>query len=297
MLTIDDWECGACSVRVVPKVSEALDIQEVREWSDQLREAIGGVIDYYSSINSVEQMAYMLSFACEDGGVSILKNPPISLASFFNAQKDISFPTVGNLSFFWSEELGAPLEYVMQEEDFYMETDSELGDCLKELGVSMEASTVEAYMRGALADRVDDPQRVLARVIEGRELIFHSLEDQQNFNRLWQELWDEVRSEYVQNDDEFQTLRERALCINDQGLALLRRLDRQEDQPDDFMQSPGFLKLSMAGSALEAALVVLNRPELEDEDKEEFLNVLSEIVDSAEHYICTYSKDLFGVKS
>ncbi len=280
MLTIEDWENGECSAQGVPKVSEVLDSHKIREWSANLREGIDGVIDYYSSISGVEQMAQMLSFACEDAGDSILRNPPLSLASFFNAQKDLLFPTIGNLSFFWLEELGAPLEYVMQEEDCFLETDSELGDCLKELGVSVETSTIEAYMLSALATKEDDPRKVLARVIEGRELIFHSLEEQQDFNRLWQELWDELSSEYVKVDDDFLELRDKFLRLNDQCLAVLRKIDRQDDLPEDFMQSQSFLELSMTGSAIETALSALNQPALEDKD--ELFEILGGIADSAE---------------
>ncbi len=286
MLTIDDWEHGKCSAEVIPKTSEVLDFQKIHEWADALREGMDGVIDYYSAINSVEQMARMLAFASEDVGGSILKNPPLSLASFFNSQKELLFPTVGNISFFWLGELGEPREYILTGEDNLMEAETELGGHLKELGISMEESTVEAYMLSALAAKEDDPRKVLARVIEGRELIFHSSEDQQEFNHLWQEFWDDVRSEDVQVDDDFLRLRNEFLRINDRCLAVMRRFDRQKDLPEDFMQSQDFLELSMTGSVVEMALSSLNHPLLEN--KEEIFEMFGEIAISAEQCLSTF---------
>jgi hypothetical protein len=89
MVRVLDWLQGVFSVSHV-SASEPVDLQDARKWSRAMRAAyedmqgeLGLEGDCY------EQFAVSLLLGEEDGAYPLMKNPPLSLAVFFNAQEDI----------------------------------------------------------------------------------------------------------------------------------------------------------------------------------------------------------------
>lgn len=270
MLTVEDWLKGWLSLRHLPAKQEPLDFSETRDWTHALRLAFEEDCQT-SELNHDcnEQMARMLWLAeANENSPAMLSNPPLSLAAFFNMQKDLTVQTAGQVSFFWP--IDEPVESRMlnsMEEDIYAEAETELDAYFDLLGLSLSSDEAEAYMRDALARGERDSENALARVIQGRTLYFPTADDQQDFNRLWLELWEAVRTRYVPSKDPHRKMRAVFLDLNDQCLGVLRELDRNSPDPHAVLNNPATLQLGELSSMISSALLVCNQ---DDEDFEDF---------------------------
>ena len=209
-----------------------------------------------------EQFAEMLWLAeCNEEAPSIRSAPPLSLAAFFNAQRDLTMQSAGRVSFFWPKD--APLETRTMNSlaDGEEEPATELDAFFSLLGLSLNLEEAEAYMRDALSRGELDPEAVLGRVIQGRTLQFPSGSEQEEFLRLWRELWDEIRADYVPSEDVHREMRAIFLELNDQCLEVLRGLDRNAQDPFAVMGNPASLKLGQLSALIHSALAICNQPE------------------------------------
>lgn len=277
MLTVDDWLKGEFSVRQVPAQKGTLDFNATQAWTHALRLGFEEArLDAGLNHDCYEQAARMLWLAeCNEDTPSVLQNPPLSLATFFNMQKDLKIQTTGQVSFFWPE--GEPIESRMLNslaDDIGMEPETELDACFGLLGLSLSSDEAEAYMRDALSRGVKKPDKVLARVIQGRVLHFPTSEEQKKFNRLWRELWDEVCKTHEPSRDPHREMRSVFLDLNDQCLAVLREMDRNMTNPSAIMNNPAHLQLGELSSLISSALLMCNQT---DEAPEEFPLPLDEM--------------------
>lgn len=263
MLTVEDWLEGRFSVRHVPAQTGALDFSETQAWSHALRLGFEeSRLDAGLDHDCYEQTARMLWLAeCNEDAPSVLSNPPLSLAAFFNMQKDLEIQTAGQISFFWPE--GESVETRMLNslsDGIGMEPETELDAYFSLLGISLNSDEAEAYMRDALARGCKNSDEVLVRVIQGRTLHFPTANEQKEFNRLWRELWAEVRTAYDPKNDPHRKMRSVFLDLNDQCLAVLRELDRNMTDPSAIMNNPAHLQLGELSSLISSALMIGNQP-------------------------------------
>lgn len=277
MLTVEDWLKGGLLLRHLPAKQEALDFSETQAWTHALRLALEedrqtSELDHDCN----EQMARMLWLAeSNENAPAMLSNPPLSMAAFFNMQKDLMVQTAGQISFFWPKD--EPIESRMLnslEEGIDPEPETELDAYFDELGLSLNSDEAEAYMRDALARGEQNSENVLARVIQGRKLYFPTADDQQDFNRLWLELWEAVRTRYVPSNDPHREMRSVFLDLNDQCLGVLRELDRNSPDPDAVFNNPATLQLGELSSLISSVLLMCNQ---DDENPEDFPLPLDEM--------------------
>jgi len=279
MLTVEDWQKGVFSVRHVPVQKGAIDFSETRSWTQALRDGFDEALpDAGLDHDCNEQMARMLWLAeCNEDASSILSNPPLSLAAFFNMQKDLTVQTSGQVSFFWPKDM--PIESRMMNSlaTENLEPESELDALFVLLGLSVNSDEAEAYMRDALSRGEESPDAVLVRVIQGRTLHFPTAGEQEDFMRLWRALWDEVRSVYVPAKDSHREMRAVFLGLNDQCLRVLRELDQNSSDPMAVMNNPATLQLGELSGLIGSALVMCNQGE---EDSEAFPMPLDQMAES-----------------
>lgn len=263
MLTVEDWRAGIFSMRHVPVSLGAVDFTTNQKWTHALRigfeeACLEAALDH----DCYEQFARMLWLTeCNDDALSVLSAPPLSLAAFFNAQKDLTLQAAGQVSFFWPED--EPLDSRMMNSlaGGGEEPATELDAHFVLLGLSLDSDEAEAYMRDALSRGERNPENVLGRVISGRTLSFPSENDQQEFHRLWQELWDEVRADYLPLKDVHREVRAVFLGLNDQCLQVLRGLDRNVPYPMATMRHPATLQLGELSGLIHSGLVFCNQNE------------------------------------
>lgn len=261
MLTVEDWLKGVFALRHVPAQKGILDFPSTQGWVEALRCGFDEALpDAGLDHNCVEQAARMLWLAeCNEETPPVLRNPPLSLAAFFNSQQDLDIQTAGQVSFFWPK--GEPIESRLLNslaDDIGMEPETELDGYFNLLGLSLNSDEAEAYMRNALSQGGAGADDVLARVIQGRVLSFPSAEEQKEFRRLWNELWKEVREKHDPQNDAHRDVRAVFLDLNDQCLAVLRELDSLEVAPSDLFNNPAHLQLGEFSSLISSALLMCN---------------------------------------
>ncbi len=279
MLTVEDWQDGVFSVRYVPAKKGAVDFTEPRDWVEALRDGFDETIpDAELDHDCNEQMARMLWLAeCNEDASSVLSNPPLSLAAFFNMQKDLTIQTSGHVSFFWPKDMSVESRMVNSLATEDLEPESELDALLALLGLSVNSDEAEAYMRDALSRGEQSSDAVLGRMIQGRTLHFQTANEQKDFMRLWRELWDKVRSAYLPAKDSHSEVRAVFLDLNDQCLKVLRELDQTSPDPMAVMTNPATLQLGELSGLIGSVLVVCNQDE---EDVEAFQLPLDKMAES-----------------
>ncbi len=277
MLTVEDWLAGVFSVRHVPTKQELVDFAETNRWVHALRLGFEEArLDAELDHDCYEQMARMLWLASEnEDAPPVWSNPPLSLAAFFNMQKELTLKTEGSVSFFWPEDEPVDSRMMNSLMDGAEEPDSELEAFFSLLGISVNTEEAEAYMRDAMSCNEGNPDTVLARVISGRTLSFPTANEQQEFHQLWQELWDDVRQAHDPRNDPHREMRSVFLDLNDQCLAVLRQLDRDGASPFATMNHPASLRLGELSSLINSALVLFNQAA--EEDAAEFPMPLEEM--------------------
>lgn len=293
MLTVDDWNKGWLSVRHVPAKNEALDFTATHGWSHALRLGFEeSRLDADLRHDCYEQMARMLWLAhCNEDAPPVLSNPPLSLAAFFNSQKELKIQTTGQISFFWPEDEPSDSRVLNSLYQGGAEPETELDEYFDLLGLSLNADEAEAYMRDALSRGETNPDAVLARAIQGRSLYFPTADEQKNFNRLWRELWEDIREIYLPETDHHREMRSVFLDLNDQCLQVLRALDRDSADPMAVMTHPATMQLHELSSLISSALEMCNQP---GEDVQGFQLPLDDVADGMSAAIQELSVQLLG---
>ncbi len=263
MLTVEDWQAGIFSVRHMPAEQGVVDFTTIQKWTQALRLGFEeACLDAEMDHDCYEQFARMLWLAeCNEEASSVLSAPPLTLATFFNAQKDLTMQTSGNVSFFWPEDEPLDSRMLNSMAGGEKEPATELDAHFVLLGLSLDSEEAEAYMRDAFSRGETNPEAVLGRVISGRALSFPSENDQQEFHRLWQERWDGVRADYLPLKDVHRELRAVFLDLNDQCLQVLRGMDRNAQDPMDTMNHPATLQLGELSGLIHSVLVFCNQNE------------------------------------
>ncbi len=261
MLTVEDWVKGVFSVRHVPVQKGSIDFTETRDWVEALRDGFDEALqDAELDHDCTEQMARMLWIAeCDEDAPSVLSNPPLSMAAFFNLQKDLTIQSSGPFCFFWPKDMSIEPRIVNSLKSERLESDSEMEALFASLGLSVNLEEAEAYMRDALSCGEKNSGSVLARMIQGRTLQFQTASKQKEFMRLWNKLWDDVRSVYEPAKDSHRELRAVFLGLNDQCLKVLRELDQNSLDPMAVMTNPAIMKLGELSGMIGSALVMCNK--------------------------------------
>jgi len=293
MLTVEDWAKGRFSVRHVPAEKTPLDFAGTHGWSQALRLGFDEArLDADLRHDCYEQAAQMLWLAhCDEDAPPVLSNPPLSLAAFFNAQKDLKIQTTGQVGFLWPENEPLDSRVLNSLDRGGAEAETELDEYFNLLGLSLNSDEAEAYMRDALSRGEKQPEAVLARAIQGRSLYFPTAGEQKNFNRLWRELWDEIRGSYVPEKDQHREMRAVFLDLNDQCLQVLRAVDRDSDDPFAAMTHPAMMKLNELSSLISSGLAICNQI---DADEQGVQLPLDEMADGMSAAIEDLSEQLLG---
>ena len=274
VLTVNDWTHGAFSVEHVP-LGRRISLKSVRDWSQTLGVMLEIVVDELGTqADCCEQLAHLI-FRAEQNEmcVSLSSNQPFSFAAAMNMQEEIILQEVGDHALFWYADDDPVIEAALEDLGDPAEPESELDAYFQQLGLSVSEGEVEAYMRDALYHGIRNSDEVLARILAGRSLCFESAEEQEEFHDLWSVLSDEVRVEYVREDDACAPLRSRFLAINDQCLAAMRQLDAQ-GVGMEIVENPVFMEFSHLTSIIAGGLALFNLPEAADEASDDLVEMI-----------------------
>ena len=258
MLTVDDWLLGQYSVA---RADDASDAAAANKWVASMDCALNDALDEFGvdgDCNS--QLALAMRNAHNDPGcVSLMAEPPLSIAAYFNLQKTLAVKMVGETALFWEAD-EEPMEEAMWDAlENPPEPESELDAHFQALGLSLSDGEAEAYMRDALFRSDGNANTVLARVTEGRALFFGSAEEQDRFHELWHGLWDDVAKRYSRQEDKAGEVRSRFLALNDKAIAAVRQLDA-DGMGSEIFSNHAFMEFNNLTSMVSAALTLFNAP-------------------------------------
>jgi len=258
MLTVEDWLKGIFSVRHISAKGKAVDFALTRDWSDALLASYKELRNEDDlGYDCYEQAARMFWLAeMNEEAPSLITDPPLAFSAFFNMQKNLTIKTMGQLSFFWPKDETVEERMLDLMDNGGSLPESELDAFFQMLNLSVDSEVAEAYIRDALSRDENDMDAVLAHVVSGRTLCFPEKEAQQEFIRLWKDLWDEVREKHDPEKDTLREIRSVFLDLNDQCLRILRELDRNAAEPYDVIGNPDFMQLSELSAMIHQVLVM-----------------------------------------
>ncbi len=251
MVRVLDWLQGVFAISYFP-ANQPADAVDVQDWTMAMRAGFYRMqVELGAEGDCYEQLAITLLLAQESGIFPVMKTPPQSISGFIQAQDDIVVDALdGRAIFYISNE-----DISMNE---YDDLRGPLDIIFKELGLSLSEADVGAYMRDALFHGLEDSDAVLARVLDGRSLIFKSADDQEDFHQLWDELWEDVLAIYSPSNDPFGETRSRLLELNDRCHAILRKLDAQNLAPEELEKDPVVKEFNQLAPMVPGVLVLLN---------------------------------------
>jgi hypothetical protein len=294
LLTVLDWAKGIFSVTWAKPVTDLLFSQK---WVASMHDALSAVIYELGTMGTCyEQFALTMKIAQTDV-MPLMRNPPLSLAAYFNQQSTFSIKTLDGNGLFWMEDEDFQEVARNSFDDSYL-PESKLDAYFKQLGLSISEGEVEAYMRDALYRKETSPETVLARITSGRSLFFESAEEQECFHALWSELWDEVQGNYSRKHDVCAKPRSRFLELNDKCFATIRTLD-QQNVGMEVMTNPDFMELSHITTMISAALIMFNTPEKLDDSPDDLIEktgMLEQIIDELSNSLIEGDVSIYQLK-
>ncbi len=299
VLTVLDWAKGVLSLeRSTAKETAAARKSRGRAWLRKMESALETVFDEFGSQTFADEQLAQAFFAA---GSSLTEDPVLSIADFLDRSKLVEPVIVGvDLILWWVGE--SPAEDLfpdgifseMMGEDLFpdgifsemMGADDSLDAILQDVGLSLNAVEIEAYMRDELHRGGDSLSAVKKRFLAGRaNLEFYNSRQRKTFDRLLKERWKAVRETYNRfADGKAGPWRAQALDLLDQSVAWMRRLDADGVElsalPFDAM-----LQLSEGSAILTRFLDLLNDADEEnlpgDEEAAKILEGLALVANMA----------------
>ncbi len=256
LLTVLDWVKGTYRVEPVSRRKRQSLLKASTEWMQTLEQG------FYQSFEDLdlkypieEQIAYAYYYA----GKKVLSNPPIHLGGFIESSSLIHFVDVGLENRLWHTPHVANQDLDLPNPPESQSKSGTMNEILRDIGLSLEESSIEAYIRDAFFQGKASPEQVLSRIFAGRETYFHSQEQMDSFFKFFNELWKRVKRSYNSFTDRHTgTVRTQILHILDQHIAWLRDLDRRQVDPKVLPKNE-FLTLAQMFGFLEQYLQILNR--------------------------------------
>lgn len=274
-----DWAEGIYTVEPASGGYEDCGGERLAVWCDALDEALRDVLlDELASPIINEQFAYAF-FAAE---AYVSRMPAIHLGGYLEYSQSIGLTVEEGHSFLWPTDTDEDaMPDFLEDDDFPADLaayDSPFEDpldvVLDELGLSLNAVELRAYMRDALYNDIRDLRKVKSRCFAGRDIQFIS-EDQKKFftNAIARE-WRDLKDEYnLFADHACSELRGSLLVFNDKILAHLRSLDRADIPMKDIPREVTH-ELGELSALISRILELLEQPQSDTKE----LDALSETV-------------------
>ena len=256
LVTVLDWRKGSYQIEPISKRKRQSLLKSGAEW---LRTLEKGFHRSFEDLDLKYPIEEQIAYAYYYAGKHVLSNPPIHLGGFIESSSLIHFVDVGLENRLWNtphitnEELNLPNPPQPQGKS------ESMGEILQDIGLSLEESSIEAYIRDAFFHGNTSPEQVLSRIFAGRETQFHSQVQMDSFFKFFNNLWKRVKRSYNSFTDRHTgTVRAQILQIMDQHIDWLRDLDHRQVDIRDLPQDE-FLSLAQVFGFLEQYLQILNR--------------------------------------
>jgi len=266
--TVEDWISGTYSIR---RVSEKeLKEREILYWKKNLESGFQRVFDEFSlPVKPDEQIAHAFFYA----GETILDNPPVHLGGFLSLSDKVDFLRYGNQVFLWHQDT-SPEDLPLPKLNHLPEpgTTANLDDILIDIGMSMNSSDIESYMKDALFNEETSLNSIIERIFPSYGVVFYSQKQKQKFYKFLKGKWKKVKQEYNRFTDTLRgPIRARTLALYKSQIEWLHSLDDREIKPEDLPKQE-FLELSEISGYISGLLAELNDEQSISDQMEETFN-------------------------
>lgn len=257
ILTVADWTQGRFRMEHCPQTERNQDFNQANRWCLELQANLTAVFDMYGPhLNANEQLA--LAFYLGDHRLK--SKPEMHIGGFLGWSKVVGIAQAGMEACLWYKDEN-PLEaFDLSSSKLQENTGSteSLDDILTDIGVSLCAGEIEAYMRDELYCGRRDLIEVTKRCFHSRMLEFYNEKQEKAFARFMTTMWTDVQRSYNRDDDRFcGPVRSRLLRLTDTQIAWLRKLDAR-GQDVNSLPKQQFLELAQGFSLITSIVVALN---------------------------------------
>jgi hypothetical protein len=288
----EDWDEGIFSLEYLPASKMAKDSREVEKWIEMLE---NGFFKTFDRLGPIPDLAEVIAHAFFFAGQEVIENPRLHLGGFLNRSGRVEITAAGLNTYLWkkSESVEEAMCLPSDLSGPMGDTDS-LEAVISDIGLSLNISEIGAYMRDELFSRGNSLDRVVERILKGREVLFYDEIQKEAFFKYMKELWEAVKKNYnIFSDSMGGKLRSKALKVLDEPLRWLRDLDARGMEPDE-LPSDRIVTIGQFMTALSALINTLNYPE--NISKEEYVKtdqLLEEIARSVHSLIEEVNDMLF----
>jgi hypothetical protein len=253
--TVVDWRKG--TVRLAGLEREGGHVHPIRaqDWIERLDRGFHQCFNYLGLTAPIsEQLAYGFFFA----GALVLKNPPLSFASYLDRSDFTDYVWYGGKTRLWrqDEEISDEILSAFPENDLVKEDPLELA--LDELRHPLTAVMVEALIRNSLVTESESAESIIDTFFSYPYVEYESDEQEQTLRALLHERSQDIHENFREISELPKVpLRERIL---DLLLSLVNWLERAEDlnEPDAVGPQLEAREIRVAVERAESFLRVLN---------------------------------------
>ncbi len=281
---------------VTPASEMDREFSSIRKWCEAMDDALDVVFDQYGmGAGAADQLARAFFI----GDPCLMELPGMHIGGYLGASKQVCIQKNGVDTVLWyaDRNVARDIQDYIDEEAFMPDTvpgeEESLDEIFQCIGLDLTEGLFEAYMRDELNSGKGSIDGVMERIFQDRELMFYSEEQEDIFQDLAAELWEEVKGSPGDESAEIAEYRSRCLAINSRITAFIRSLDRRGLVPDD-LPMEHMMSLGQFSSVLSGLIEQLNQPEAEDDSFVSDFIQLEQVEQTAQEMMDTVESSLPG---
>ncbi|MDR1626829.1 MAG: plasmid pRiA4b ORF-3 family protein [Spirochaetia bacterium] len=279
LMEVKDWTRGIFTAEHLPGKRRRELMKTSDDWIAKLEKGFLKTFDDLGLAFSLEeQIAYAYYYA----GSPVLKMPPLHIGGFLDSSHRVHFVTLGIETRLWRETRVDVSDLGYRGQPAPAGATGSLDAIFEDLGIAMTETEVEAYMRDELFHRKENPEAVLERIFENRNIPFFSEDQRNDFVRYCKKLWNRVKRGYNYFADQLPgKARSRILLLLDNHYAWMRNLEVHEMQDSDLPLQ----EITAVGQAVEFLVENLDLLNQKSAGKEEEIKKSIELLPQIEQLL------------
>lgn len=298
--TIESWECGAYRLRPIQIDRSPSGIEKLDKWCQDLEVTL--LTDVLALLGTEVDINEQLAWAFFLGPSNLSRKPRIHTGGFLEKMKNLELIRLKGVPMLWyrdQEQLQRLQEEQSADGAFIGVLDS-IDGILIDIGCNLRQAEIEAYMRDNLFMGRKNLDEVQDRIVATRlALQFVNQTQENNFNVLFEELWEDVCATYNRFTDQRPgKIRHECLTLADKMTHWMARLSL-EGKRIELAQKKEFMAMTSLASMLFHTLHALNQQpcEVSSEELNSLMSTLPTLISQADQLMQTIDQQLAPPKA
>ncbi len=292
--TVESWEAGAYRLRPIDLDHSPVGRQKLSKWCRDLEETL--YVEVLALLGTEVDINEQLAWAFFMGPSNLTRKPRIHVGGFLEKMGAIDLIRLKGVPMLWYRGQ-EPLDSIGDEPEegaFNGVLDS-MDGILIDIGCNLRQVEIEAYMRDNLYSGRNNLDEVQARIVATRlALQFVNPIQENTFNGLFEDLWDEVSATYNRFADQRPgKIRHECLILTDKMTHWMARLNF-EGKRLELAQKKEFMALTSLASMLYHTLIALNQQpcEVSAEELGSLMSTLPTLIGQADQLMQTIDQQI-----